>query len=162
MPSKPPKKALASTKRTPPTAASARPPPNWPSLSPLVPSEDLHLDPLLDGQIILRNLFTSTLCHKYVQFLSSLPLVTTPVRPKSGDAVRVNDRFEVQDEAFAQRLWRETGLEGLVRGGSGEQEDGKDAMGDRKTLWGGEVCGLNPRLRVYRYGKGQFFGQHCG
>lgn len=181
MPSNPPKKPLASTKRKPTaTAASARPLPNWPALSPLVPSEDLHLDTLLDGQvIIIRNLFTSTLCHKYVQFLSSLPLVTTPITPKSGDAVRVNDRFEVQDPVFAQRLWSETGLEGLVTGqagagdgryggargedGDGEEQEevAKEVMGDLKTLWGGEVCGLNPRLRVYRYGKGQFFGQHC-
>ena len=93
--------------------------------------------------------------------------------------MRVNDRFEVQDTGFAQRLWSETGLEGLVtgqagagegayggaRGGDGDEEEqeevAKEVMGDLKTLWGGEVCGLNPRLRVYRYGKGQFFGQHC-
>lgn len=181
MPSKPPKKSLPSTKRKSTATAASPPLPNWPALSPLVPSEDLHLETLLEGQvIIIRNLLTSTLCHKYLQFLSSLPLVTTPVTPKDGDALRVNDRFEVQDGGFAQRLWSETGLEGLVTGRSGagegeysgvrgedgdkeEQEEvDKDVMGDLKTLWGGEVCGLNPRIRVYRYGKGQFFGQHCG
>lgn len=53
-----------------------------------------------------------------------------------------------------------------VRGDDGDHEEqeevDKNVMGDLKTLWGGEVCGLNPRIRVYRYGKGQFFGQHCG
>lgn len=182
MPSKPPKKPLPSTKRkTTATAASARPLlPDWPALSPLVPSEDLHLETVLEDQVIvIRNLFTSTLCRKYVQFLSSLPLVTTPVTPKDGDALRVNDRFEVQDAGFAHRLWSETGLEGLVTGRAGagdggysgsRDEDGdteeqeeveKDVMKDLKMLWGGDVCGLNPRIRVYRYGKGQFFGQHC-
>ena len=28
-------------------------------------------------------------------------------------------------------------------------------------VWGGEVIGLNSNIRVYRYGKGQFFDQHC-
>lgn len=181
MPSKPPQKPLPSTKRKSTATAASPPLPNWPALSPLVPSGDLRLETLLEGQvIIIRNLLTSTLCHKYLQFLSSLPLVTTPVTPKDGDALRVNDRFEVQDGGFAQRLWNETGLEGLVTGRAGAGEGGysgvrgddgdheeqeevdKNVMGDLKTLWGGDVCGLNPRIRVYRYGKGQFFGQHCG
>ncbi|MCJ1469499.1 hypothetical protein MMC07_008132 [Pseudocyphellaria aurata] len=180
MPSKPPKKPLPKTKhKHSVTAASARPPPNWPALSPLVPTEDLQFETLLEGQVIIvRNLFTSSLCHKYVQYLSSLPLVTTPVTPKNGDALRVNDRFEVQDVGFAQRLWSETGLESLVTGRAGavdaeygggrdgdenaeaQEEVEKDAIEKLKALWGGEVCGLNPRIRVYRYGKGHFFGQH--
>lgn len=45
-----------------------------------------------------------------MSFLRSLPLTTTPGKPKRGDAVRVNDRFQVQDQAFANRLWLETGL----------------------------------------------------
>jgi hypothetical protein len=32
---------------------------------------------------------------------------------------------------------------------------------ERKELWGGDVVGLSPRIRIYRYSKGQFFGQHC-
>ncbi|MCJ1268881.1 hypothetical protein MMC22_008769 [Lobaria immixta] len=161
MPSKPPQKPLPSTKRKSTATAASPPLPNWPALSPLVPSEDLHLETLLEGQvIIIRNLLTSALCHKYLQFLSSLPLVTTPVTPKDGDALRVNDRFEVQDGGFAQRLWNETGLEGLVtgragageggyggvRGDDGDQEEreevDKNVMGDLKTLWGGEFLSL--------------------
>lgn len=37
----------------------------------------------------------------------------------------------------------------------------EDGDGDGETLWGGEVIGLNSNIRVYRYGKGQFFDQHC-
>ncbi|KAK2765838.1 hypothetical protein FQN53_006780 [Emmonsiellopsis sp. PD_33] len=126
-------------------------PPNWPPLKPLIPPTDLTLDTVLSDQIlIIRNLFTSTLCKNYISFLSSLPLVTTPGRPKKGEAVRVNDRFQVDDAVFAERLWRETGLKGLVEGRAAEE----------KELWGGEVLGLNPNIRVYRYVPGQFFAQH--
>lgn len=55
-------------------------------------------------------------------FLKTLPLQTTPVRPKRGEAVRVNDRFQINDPAFALRLWEQTGLkEALMEG-----EDVKD------------------------------------
>lgn len=46
--------------------------------------------------------------------------MTTPGKPKKGDAVRVNDRFQIDDEAFAKRLWEHTGLQDVV-----EQEDVK-------------------------------------
>ncbi|EDN08990.1 predicted protein [Histoplasma mississippiense (nom. inval.)] len=81
--------------------SSSNNPPNWPDLKPLVPASDLHLETLLDDQIpIIRNLFTATLCKTYVSFLSTLPLVTTPGRPKKDEAVRVNDRFQMHDSAF--------------------------------------------------------------
>lgn len=32
-------------------------------------------------------------------------MATTPGRPKRGEAVRVNDRFQVDDEAFAGKLY---------------------------------------------------------
>lgn len=135
------------------------PPPNWPPLKPLIPTSDLHLETLLKDQIvIIRNFLTSTLCKNYVSFLSSLPLVTTPGQPKKGDAVRVNDRFQVDDAAFAEQLWKTAGLRDLlttVDTGTAESQQ------DLKQLWGGEVCGLNPRIRIYRYSKGQFFAQHC-
>jgi len=119
----------------------------WPPLRPLVPTSDLRLDVVLPDQIVLiRKLFTKTLCEQYVSFLATLPLVTTPGKPKKGDALRVNDRFQVDDAQFAEMLWTTTSLEDLVV--------------DSKLDWGGEVCGLNPRIRVYRYGKGQFFDQH--
>ena len=137
--------------------------PDWPELQPLVPASDLSLETRLEGQIVLiHNLFTSTLCKKYVSFLTTLPLITTPSNPKAGDAVRVNDRIEFHDYAFAQTLWRSTALESLVSGSSRAEDTGLLTLEAARKLWGGEVCGLNPRIRLYRYKEGQFFAQHCG
>lgn len=131
-------------------------PPDWPSLTPLIPVSDLSLQTLFPTQVlIIRHLFTSTLCRKLIDFFkTSLALNTTPAKPKKGEAVRVSDRFEVSDESFAERLWGETGLRELVTG------KGRDLEGSVEG-WSGDVCGLNPRIRIYRYGKGQFFGKHC-
>ena len=126
--------------------------PDWPVLQPLLPTTDLALETLLEEQIIvIRNFFTSTLCKKYVAFLSSLPLVTTPAKPKQGDAVRINDRLQFDDPSFSERLWSSTGLKALVNG-SPEDNCGDLAPDGGRRLWGGEVCGLNPRIRIYRYG----------
>jgi len=131
--------------------------PNWPTLQPLVPSSDLALTTLVPSQIItISNFWTSTLCRNYVSFLSTLPLATTPGIPKRGDAVRVNDRFQIEDAIFAERLWSQTALKVLVN-----SEAAGSTEVERKKLWGGEVVGLNPNIRVYRYSKGQFFDQHC-
>ncbi|KAH9878286.1 hypothetical protein J1614_003503 [Plenodomus biglobosus] len=143
-----PKKKAKQDAASKPVAPSPSTPalPNWPALDPLIPEVDLALDERLPGQIVtIPNLWTATLCRKYVSFLSSLPL-TTPGKPKRGDAVRVNDRFQVDDPAFAMRLWSETALSALVSA--------------RSDLWGGQVTGLNPNIRIYRYSKGQFFDQH--
>ncbi|EGE80544.2 hypothetical protein BDDG_03485 [Blastomyces dermatitidis ATCC 18188] len=125
-------------------------PPNWPALKPLIPPSDLHLETLLEDQIlIIRNLLAASLCRTYVSFLSTLPLITTPKGPKKDEAVRVNDRFQVHDAAFAERLWSGTALNELVL-----------AEGEGEALWGGEVLGLNPNIRIYRYAPGQFFDKH--
>ena len=126
--------------------------PNWPPLQPLVPTTDLNLETLLEGQIIvIHNFLTSTLCKKYVAFLSSLPLVTTPAKPKAGDALRVNDRLQFDDPSFSEQLWSSTALKALVDG-SAENKCESLTPDEAKKLWGGEVCGLNPRIRIYRYG----------
>ncbi|OAL02319.1 hypothetical protein IQ06DRAFT_293006 [Phaeosphaeriaceae sp. SRC1lsM3a] len=122
--------------------------PNWPAFSPLIPESDLALQELLPEQIVtIPNFWTSTLCKNYVSFLASLPLTTTPGKPKKGDAVRVNDRYQIDDPAFAERLWSQTSLRSIVEA-------------QPKELWGGDVVGLNPNIRIYRYSKGQFFDQH--
>lgn len=141
-----------STKLIPPQAL-----PVWPALSPLPPASDLAVRELLPGQIVaIPKLWTAALCRHYVSFLSSLPLTTTPGKPKRGDAVRVNDRYQIDDPAFAARLWNETALEKLVMG------DGAHPLTElqRRQLWGGDVVGLSPNIRIYRYTKGQFFDQH--
>ncbi len=123
--------------------------PNWPPLTPVIPAAHLSMETVLAGQIvIIRNLFTSALCRNYVSFLSTLPLTTTPGKPKRGEAVRVNDRFQVDDPAFANRLWEASGLKYLVE------------MNEDETTFDGKVLGLNPNIRVYRYRPGQFFDRH--
>lgn len=143
-------KAVSKVKRKVP--GPPVPLPDWPALQPLVPTTDLTLETLLEEQVIvIRNLFTSTLCKKYVDFLSSLPLVTASAKPKPGDAVRVNDRLQFDDPSFSERLWSSTALKALVNG-STENNCGTLTPDEAKRLWGGEVCGLNPRIRIYRYG----------
>ena len=130
------------------------PAPKWPPLQPLIPITDLTLETLLEEQIIvIRNLFTSTLCKQLVSFLSQLPLTTTSVRPRAGEAVRVNDRLMFDDPAFAEQLWSSTALKELVTGLKGSNDPGNSNSDKSKKLWGGEVCGLNPRIRIYRYSR---------
>jgi hypothetical protein len=133
------------------SSSTTTPPPNWPPLTPSIPAEHLYVETLLSDQIlIIRNLFSAKLCKDYTSFLSTLPLTTTPGIPKRGDAVRVNDRFQVQDAHFAQQLWEQTALKQLVQSYSDDTTD----------VWRGKVLGLNPNIRIYRYKPGQFFDQH--
>ncbi|KAJ3856845.1 hypothetical protein EV368DRAFT_31589 [Lentinula lateritia] len=136
-------------------------PPIWPPFKSLIPSNLLSSQETLANQIVtIPHFWPASLCKTYVSFLSNLPLVTTPGKPKKGDAVRVNDRFQIQDASFATRLWEETGLKDIIMGYV-QSEDGLQLDREaRKQLWGGEVVGLNPNIRVYRYSKGQFFDQH--
>ncbi|KGO77843.1 Prolyl 4-hydroxylase, alpha subunit [Penicillium italicum] len=144
--------------------------PNWPPLRPLLPAADLTLTPLLTDQIyLIRNFLSGTLCKTYTSFLASLPLTTTPGTPKKDEALRVNDRFQIDDARFAEMLWSTTALKELVTTRFDEDEYGYDqdtedesALAERaRQLWGGELLGLNPNIRIYRYSAGQFFGQHC-
>lgn len=121
---------------------SKKPPterPNWPPFQPLILESDLSLHQLIPNQIVtIPNFWTATLCKTYVSFLSSLPLTTTPGKPKKGEAVRVNDRFQIDDAAFAERLWSGTALKNLVLG---INEEGALGMTEaaRRELWGGDV-----------------------
>lgn len=73
--------------------------------------------------------------------------------------MRVNDRFQIDDPEFARRLWEETALRELVL--EGEIDGVTLGKEEWNRLWGGEVLGLNPNIRIYRYSEGQFFDQHC-
>lgn len=133
--------------------------PNWPALQHVPSAEDLALHPLLPDQILtISGFWPVSLCKTYVKFLSTLALVTTPGKPKKGDAVRVNDRFQVDDPGFAEKLWSDTALKELVLHPSTDGTQLDEA--ETKKLWGGEVLGLNSNIRIYRYTKGQFFDQH--
>ncbi|KAM3068468.1 hypothetical protein ACMFMG_009609 [Clarireedia jacksonii] len=156
MPSKKPKTS---------TATPTSPPPDWPKFSPLPPPSSLTLNTIVPSQIVtIPHFWPAKLCKDYVSFLKSLPLTTTPGKPKKGDALRVNDRFRVDDWNFAERLWRETGLRELIMGEIirewEDESEEKMSEEERKELWGGETIGLNPAIRIYRYKKGQFFDCH--
>jgi hypothetical protein len=144
--------------------------PDWPPLRPLLPVADLSLEPLLPDQIyIIRNFLPGSLCKIYASFLASLPLTTTPGKPKKDEALRVNDRFQIDDARFAEMLWSQTSLRELVTErfdeAEYEYEDGDSSpaqIAERaRRLWGGDPLGLNANIRIYRYTAGQFFGQHC-
>ena len=141
----PPKKKNSSdaTKIAQTTSTSAQTakqqPPNWPPFSHLIPTSDLSLNELVPGQIVtIPNFWPVKLCKDYVSFLSSLTFTTTPGKPKKGEAVRVNDRFQIDDPAFAERLWSSTALKDLVTGQLEENGLGLDDA-KRKTYWGGDV-----------------------
>ncbi|KAJ5792930.1 Prolyl 4-hydroxylase alpha subunit [Penicillium pulvis] len=156
------------------TAPSTNTPtiPNWPPLRPLLPAADLSLVPLVPDQIyLIQNFLSSSLCKTYASFLASLPLTTTPGKPKKDEAVRVNDRFQVQDARFAEMLWSGTALKELVTTRFADEEtyneDGEyeplsaeELAKKAKEVWGGEPLGLNSNIRIYRYSTGQFFAQH--
>jgi hypothetical protein len=135
----PPKARVNSRKKPNDTAeAVKKDKPQWPTLRPLVPTSDLTLDIVLEDQIILiPKLFTVSLSQQYVSFLSRLHLTTTPGIPKKGEALRVNDRFQIEDPQFAEQLWSSTALRELVTGAV-------------NIDWGGIPIGLNPRIRIYR------------
>lgn len=96
--------------------ASVAKPPAWPQFKPPLPIVDLEPVPhaVTDKTITISSFFPRSLCKDYVSFLSSLPLVTTPGKPKRGEAVRVNDRFQVEDINFAKTLWEKTGLKEVL------------------------------------------------
>ncbi|KAL7938226.1 hypothetical protein V8C35DRAFT_291297 [Trichoderma chlorosporum] len=145
---------MAKSKSSKPSAApqaAPPPPPSWPAFKPPLPVVELYpeLHPATPNIVLLSSLFPRSLCRDYVAFLKTLPLQTTPSRPKKGEAVRVNDRFQIDDPAFARRLWETTGLKDVIL----ENET-------VKNLWGGQPVGLNPNIRIYRYSKGQYFDCH--
>ncbi|KAK8016286.1 hypothetical protein PG993_014475 [Apiospora rasikravindrae] len=141
------KRELEQPAKTPSPAA-----PKWPAFKPALPVTSLSLEeahPTYRDKILLvRNFFPKSLCRDYVTYLRGLPFTTTPGRPKRGEAVRVNDRYQIDDLQFAQRLWRETGLKELLL---------DDSV---SSTWNGEVVGLNPNIRIYRYSQNQFFDAH--
>lgn len=141
-------------------AAHTKSAPNWPPIAPLIPAEDLALVTLLKDQILtIPQFWPTSLCRSYVSFLSTLSFATTPNKPKRGEAVRVNDRFQIDDASFARLLWEKTALKQMVLN---PIIDGNELTSEeRDELWDGVVLGLNPNIRIYRYSKGQFFDQHC-
>ena len=133
-----PKPRSRDIKKIPDTAETDKQP-EWPHFDTLRPLLSCSVNIIHPNQIItIPQFWSSKLCSRYISFLSTLPLSTTPAKAKRGDAVRVNDRFQVQDNRFAERLWNETVLKDIVLGNS-------DTTGlaltdyERKNLWKGDV-----------------------
>jgi hypothetical protein len=105
-------------KNSKPAAATVprEPPPSWPPFKPALPVLPLNpsTHPDTSKIVLLENFFPRSLCRDYVSFFKTLPLQTTPGKPKRGEAVRVNDRFQVDDPRFAERLWSSTGLKEAI------------------------------------------------
>ncbi|KAK8061236.1 hypothetical protein PG994_007602 [Apiospora phragmitis] len=83
---------------------------------------------------------------KWPAFRPALPVTSLSLEeahPAFRDKILLIDDFH-----FARRLWLETGLKDLLS---------DDSVG---LTWNGEVVGLNPNIRVYRYSPNQFFDAH--
>ena len=99
----------AGTSTSTPTAAAVTL--SWPQFKPELPVADLTPETVVpDKVVIYRSFFPRSLCRDYVSFLGELPLCTTPGKPQRGMALRVNDRYQIDDPRFAHRIWTETGL----------------------------------------------------
>ncbi|KAL1742260.1 hypothetical protein HDZ31DRAFT_43666 [Schizophyllum fasciatum] len=147
----PPRKAnnkKSQAKEAGPSQASA-PSPAPPLTFPDISEKDwMHVETFLEDQIILiKNFLTASECKAYTQFIENLPLELTPPK-KRGEASRVNYRFSTTSSDFAQRL-HEVLTPHLppfphpVRGGTPRLPHS-----------------MNSNIRMYKYTKGQYFGQH--
>lgn len=108
--------------------------------------QDQHrTDCLIDDQIyIVHNMLTRTNCRNFMSFLLNTiaPIMTKPVPPRRGEAMRTNERFSSYDPNFAQSLFVDTNIDMMVR------ELGLEKEGSRT------IAGLNPNIRIYRYVEG--------
>lgn len=112
----PPSAAVAASSASAAAAAAASAiTPAWPPFRPPLPVTDLAAETVVSDKVVVyRSFFPRSLARDYVAFLGGLPLTTTPGKPKRGMALRVNDRFQIDDANFANRLWTETGLREAV------------------------------------------------
>lgn len=132
------------------SAAPARipwPPLSLPSYAPL-PELD---NSLLPGIITIDPLFTRKTVQAFIALLTGpqSPIKLEPSPPaKRGEALRTNDRFSIQDPAFAKALWEGTALKTLLSEGR-----------LRSEIEGREARGLNGNIRIYRYTPGSKFNR---
>ena len=119
---------------------------DWPAL---VPTQGKPIQ-LIPGLIIIDNFFSKATLKRWTVFLndSNTPIQLQSSPPaKSGEALRTNSRFAIEDANFAQSLWTDTALRELVM----EDERFKSKFKGRKPV------GLNSNIRIYRYDKGNQF-----
>lgn len=140
------KKVTATKGAAPPT------PPSWPSVARPLHSPPLAIQQLLPGLIQVDNFLLSSTVSLWLSFLTSTPppFALQPSPPaKRGEASRTNDRFGIHDAVFAERLWKDSGLEELLV----EREEWKSSDGRLRPV------GLNPNIRMYAYSPDAYFGR---
>ncbi|CAK9440380.1 uncharacterized protein LODBEIA_P44800 [Lodderomyces beijingensis] len=112
------------------------------------------------GQIIIiANFLPPKLCAQLIQtFTTSLHLEPTPQIKSKEYAARYNDRASLVDLNTAHALW--VHLRSILLNRQEEEEEEEEDGG--KELWGefSGARGLNPHIRIYRYGKHHHFGAH--
>lgn len=64
------------------------------------------------GHSLIATMFRHS--RDYVSLFESLPLVKMAGRPKKREAARNNQRYQIDDAAFANRLWLDTGLQAAL------------------------------------------------
>lgn len=120
----------------------------WPAIAP--PSAPFEVERISADLIVVDGFFSRQTLKLWRPFLATLPMVApAPGPPKAGYAARMNNRLSVQDQAFAEALWSNSGLKELC-----ETEDTMTRGGQARPL------GLNPNIRVYSYEPGHHFGAH--
>ena len=119
---------------------------DWPALAP-TQGKPVQLIP---GLIIIDDFFSKATLKRWTAFLNApdtpIKLESSPPA-KTGEALRTNSRFQIDDANFADSLWTETALRELVA----EDERFKSKFKGRKP------AGLNSNIRIYRYDKGNQF-----
>ncbi|GAA5849934.1 hypothetical protein JCM8547_000957 [Rhodosporidiobolus lusitaniae] len=121
----------------------------WPAVPP--PSSPLFFEDWAPGILIADNFFSKKTREAFLKVAQSIPL-DPPKPPEKGMAERTGERFVFEDDEFAQRLWRDSGLAQAFEGASSRPgvpgRNGKRAVG----LYG--TC------KIYKYGEGSFFAPH--
>lgn len=113
--------------------------------------DQYRLETLIPDQIcVIEHLFTPTNCHAFLKHFNSsiTPLLSKPAAPRKGEATRTNERYAILEPAFAETLFRDTGLSQICKSLQIDRE------GSRR------LTGLNSNIRIYRYQPGAFFGPH--
>lgn len=120
----------------------------WPDVTTAEPEPAVTL--VNDDLLVIDDLFSRQRLKAWRTFLSTLPMVAPePGPPKPGFAARQNSRLSIQDGAFAELLWTQSGLKALCERQSVITHDGRK-----------RVLGLNPNIRVYAYNPSDHFGAH--
>lgn len=109
-----------------------------------------------DQIIIIDKFFNEQLCHELIKsFLdsSNLRMETTPIKSREF-AARVNDRAQTYDYDASSALWKYLKLVLFQELAYEDDDDIAIKSAFKKAIL------LNSNLRIYRYGKGQFFDKH--